>query len=82
MRYTWQYYDLVLLGIVAAMATGAVVGLATPIATTASVTATSLVAVGLIGHALFVNGPVDEVDDLTDEVEPEEVPVAPQALAD
>ncbi|WP_227134079.1 hypothetical protein [Halorubellus salinus] len=82
MDYQWQYYDLVLLGIVVAMGVGAVVGFATPVAPTTSVTATSLVAVGLIGHGLFVNGPVDDVDDLTDEVEPEEVPVAPQALAD
>ncbi|WP_323677530.1 hypothetical protein [Halorubellus sp. PRR65] len=82
MDYTWQYYDLVLLGIVAAMAAGVLVGFATPIAPTTSVTATSLVAVGIMGHGLFVRGPVDDVDDLTDEVEPEEVPVAPQALAD
>jgi hypothetical protein len=82
MGYTWQYYDLVLLGIVAAMLVGVVVGFTTPVAPTTSVTLTSLVAVGFIGHGLFVNGPVDDVDDLTDEVEPEEVPVAPQALAD
>ncbi|MFC6952480.1 hypothetical protein [Halorubellus litoreus] len=82
MDYQWQYYDLVLLGIVAAMATGVVVGVATPVAATTSVTATSLVAVGIMGHGLFVRGPVDSVDDLTDEVEPEEVPVAPGALAD
>jgi len=34
-----------------------------------SVPVLALVAVALIGYGLFVNGPVDEVDDLAEEVE-------------
>jgi len=36
---------------------------------TTSVPALALVAVAFIGHGLFVNGPVDEVDDLAEEVD-------------
>lgn len=69
MGYTWQYYDLVLLGVVVSVGTGVGVGLLTPIAMTTSATLLALVAVAIIGHGLFVNGPVDDPDDLTDEVE-------------
>jgi hypothetical protein len=69
MGYTWQYYDLVLLGIVASLAAGAAVGAFTPVAVTTSTLAFGLVAVALIGHGMFVNGPVDDPEDLTEEVE-------------
>ena len=69
MGYTWQYYDLVLLGVFLSMASGVVVGLLTAVATTTAVTAFGLLAVAIIGHGLFVNGPVDSADDLADPVE-------------
>ncbi|MFD1514255.1 hypothetical protein [Halomarina rubra] len=69
MGYTWQYYDLVLLGVFASMATGFVVGTLTTVATTTSVTVCGLFAVAIIGHGLFVNGPVDAPEDLADPVE-------------
>jgi len=69
MAYTWQYYDLVLLGILTSLVAGAVIGLFTPVALTTAVPALALVAVVLIGHGLFVNGPVDDVADLTDDVD-------------
>jgi len=69
MGYTWQYYDLLLLGVVASMGAGAAVAALTSIAATTSVLVAGLVAIALIGHGLFVNGPVDGTDDLTDEVE-------------
>lgn len=69
MEFTWQYYDLVLAGVFLSMASGGLVGLLTPIAPTTSVLAFSAVAAVLIGHGLFVNGPVDEPSDLTDEVD-------------
>ncbi|WP_436906730.1 hypothetical protein [Halosimplex marinum] len=69
MGYTWQYYDLVLLGVVASMGAGVAVAALTSVAATTSVFAAGLVAVALIGHGLFVNGPVDGADDLTDEVD-------------
>jgi hypothetical protein len=69
MGYTWQYYDLVLFGVFCSMATGAVVGVLTPVATTTAVTAFGLLAVVIIGHGLFVRGPVDDPEDLADPVE-------------
>ncbi|APX97666.1 hypothetical protein [Natronorubrum daqingense] len=74
MDYTLQYYDLVLVCIAASLGLGAVIGYATPVALELSVAALGLVSLGFIVHALFVNGPVDEVADLTEEVEPEAVP--------
>jgi hypothetical protein len=69
MGYTWQYYDLVLLGVFASMGAGAAIAVLTSVAATTSVLAAGFVAVALIGHGLFVNGPVDDADDLTDEVD-------------
>lgn len=68
------YYDIVLLAIAVSVGVGAGVGVVTPVSLPLAVGLFSLVAVGLIGHALFINGPVDEPEDLTEEVEPEEVP--------
>jgi len=63
------YYDLILgliplslLGITAAMS-------AIGVSVTAAVPLAATVPVALIGHALFVNGPVDGVDDLAEAVE-------------
>jgi hypothetical protein len=69
MAYTWQYYDLVLFGIVSSMAAGAGLGTFTDLGLSVTVPVFALVAVAFIGHGLFVNGPVDAPDDLTDEVE-------------
>ena len=69
MSYTWQYYDLVLLGVLLSMASGFVVGQVTAVASTTAVTAFGLLAVVIIGHGLFVNGPVDSAEDLADPVE-------------
>ena len=69
MEYTVQYYDLVLVAIVATMGAGAVVGALTSLALPTAVTAAGLVAALVIAHGLFVNGPVDDPGDLTDEVD-------------
>ncbi|WP_436923618.1 hypothetical protein [Halosimplex amylolyticum] len=69
MEYTWQYYDLVLLGVFASVATGFAVGALTGVSPTTSTLGFGLVAVGFIGHGLFVNGPVDDPGDLADEVD-------------
>ena len=84
MAYSLQYYDLVLVCIAGSLAAGGLLGVVTPIALEVSVPILGLVAIGFIGHALFVNGPVDEVDDLTEEVELEEVPqvMSPLETAD
>lgn len=67
--YTVRYYDLLLFGVFASMALGAVVGLLTAVAVPTAVTVASLLAIALIGHGLFVNGPVDDPSDLADEVD-------------
>ena len=69
MEYTWQYYDLVLGAILLTMVGGVGIGVATDIATPTAVTGAGFVAAALIGHGLFVNGPVDDAGDLTDEVD-------------
>ena len=74
MGYTVHYYDLVLLCIAGSLGLGALVGYATPIALEISIVALGLVAIGFILHALFVNGPVDGPEDLTEEVPVEDVP--------
>lgn len=74
MGYSLHYYDLVLLAIAASLGVGVAIGLMTPIAVTTAAVAFGLLAVILVGHALFINGSVDEVTDLADEIDPEEVP--------
>ncbi|WP_135829117.1 hypothetical protein [Halorussus halobius] len=69
MEYTVQYYDLVLGAILVTMSLGAGVGLLTSVGLPTAVTASGLVAVAVIGHGLFVNGPVDAPEDLADEVD-------------
>lgn len=58
-----RYYDLVLGLIPLTFVSIAVVLVAAGLATTTAVTGGSLVSVGLVGHAMFVNGPVDGVDE-------------------
>lgn len=74
MGYPLHYYDLVLLAIISSIGAGIGVGFVTSFSMTLAVTLFGVVACAFIGHALFVNGPVDDVDDLTEEVEPEKVP--------
>ena len=74
MAYSLQYYDLVLLCIIASLVFGALIGVTTAVAFEVAVPLFGLVAIAFVAHALFVNGPVDEVEDLTEEVEVEEVP--------
>jgi hypothetical protein len=67
MEYTVQYDDLVLLAIFATMGLG--VGVLTPLALPTAVTVAGVAAALLIAHGLFVKGPVDGPEDLTDEVD-------------
>ncbi|MFC7131004.1 hypothetical protein [Haloferax chudinovii] len=69
MGYTWQYYDLVLLGILGSLLAGVVVGQLTPMEPQTTLVGFSALAAVVMAHGLFVNGPVDEPTDLTDEVE-------------
>lgn len=75
MSYPVQYYDLVLLAIAGSVVAGVIVGLLTSISLTVAVPTLSVVALTIMLHALFVNGPVEELDDLADRVDPHEMPV-------
>lgn len=79
MGYDWQYYDLVLLAIAASLGTGGLVGLLTPVDPSTAVVGFGVVAMLLTGHALFINGPVEQPSDLTETVDSEELPGAPLA---
>ena len=68
MDYTLQYYDLVLGGVLASLLLGVAVGWLTPYSIAATVPIFALVAVAIIGHGLFVNGPVERTADLREEV--------------
>lgn len=74
MGYSLHYYDIVLLCIIVSLVAGAVLGTATAVAFEVAVPLFGLVAIAFVVHALFVNGPVDDVEDLTEEVELEDVP--------
>jgi hypothetical protein len=69
MSYTLQYYDLVLVAIVSSVIAGGAVGYLTTVPMPIAIVGLGSVAVALIGHALFVNGPVDDLEELTDEVD-------------
>ncbi len=81
---TLHYYDLVLLAIAASLGTGVLVGYATPVPLPLAILGLGVVAIAFIGHALFVNGPVDDTEDLAEEVALEEVPqvLSPTESAD
>jgi len=72
--YTLQYYDLVLSAIGASLGLGVLVGYVTSIPSPAAIVGFGGVAIAFIVHALFINGPVDDTEDLTEEVAIEEVP--------
>ena len=72
--YSLHYYDLVLCCIAASLGLGAAIGYATSVPIETSIAVLGLVAIGFIAHALFVNGPVDRPEELTEEIDLEEVP--------
>lgn len=74
MASTWCYYDVMLLGIVASLVVGTGDGFATLVSLTVAVAVFGLLAIALIGHGLFVNVPIDEFEDDTEEVQVEEIP--------
>ncbi len=69
MGYTWKYYDLVLIGVGLSMLLGGTIGLLTSLSVRIAVSVAGLVAILIMAHGMFVNGPVDEPEDLTEEVE-------------
>lgn len=69
MLFTLQYYDLVLLGVIVPTLAGLAIGSLTPVAMVVSVLSLGGVSIAVMAYALFVNGPIDEVEDLSREVE-------------
>lgn len=69
MSYSWQYYDVLLLAIAVSLGVGAVVGSVTAVSLPLAAAVSGAVGVGLIGHGLFVNGPVDSPADLAEPVD-------------
>jgi hypothetical protein len=68
----------VLAGIVVAIGLGGLVGACTWIQMPFAMAGLGPVSIGVVGRASFVNRPIDNVDDLTQEVE--EGPVPPEKL--
>ena len=69
MGYTWKYYDLVLIGVGLSMLIGGSIGVLTSLSVRLTVSVAGLVALLIMGHGMFVNGPVDEPEDFKEEVE-------------
>jgi len=67
--YTVQYYDLVLGAVGGSLLAGLGIGVVTTLPVALTLAAAGLVAMAAIYHGLFVNGPVDGVDDLSQEAE-------------
>ena len=78
MAYQLQYYDLVLTGIIAAIGLGGLIGAVTWVAMPLAIAGLGAVSIGIMGHAMFVNGPIDDLDDLAEDVE--EGPVSSERL--
>jgi hypothetical protein len=75
MDLTVQYYDLVLVAIILALAAGGAIGALTSVSMPLAIVALGAVSIAVMGHAMFVRGPVDEFQDLTEEVDIENASV-------
>lgn len=69
MSYTIQYYDLVLIAVIVPVLVGFGLGSFTALALPVAIVGLGAVSVAVMFYALFVNGPVDQVEDLTEEVD-------------
>jgi len=67
--YSIQYYDVVLVGVLASLLAGLAVGWLTALPVTATVPLFAVIGALIIGHGLFVNGPVERPGDLRERVE-------------
>ena len=69
MVYTLQYYDLVLIAVITPVLLGIGLGSFTELAMPVSIIGLGAVSMAVMFYAMFINGPVEEVQDLTNEVE-------------
>ena len=75
MTYSLQCYDLVLAGIVVAIGLGGLIGAFIWIQMPFAMAGLGVVSIGLIGPAMFFNGPIADVDDIAELVEEGPVPL-------
>jgi hypothetical protein len=69
MSYTVQYYDLVLIAVIVPVLIGFGLGSFTELALPVAILGLGGVSIAVMCYALFVNGPVDQVEDLSEEVD-------------
>lgn len=69
MLYSLHYYDLMLIGVIVPLLAGLAIGYASSIPLIVAVPVLGGLSILVMIYALFVNGPVDEVEDLGEEVE-------------
>lgn len=69
MVYTVQYYDLVLVAVITPLLLGIALGSFTQLSMPVAIIGPGLVSIAVMIYALFINGPVEELEDLTEEVE-------------
>ncbi|SEW21649.1 hypothetical protein [Natrinema salifodinae] len=74
MGVTIQYYDLVLLGILVSLLLGVVVSYVTGLSTALTVPAAAVLGIALIYHTLFLRGPVNSTEDLSEEAREIDLP--------
>lgn len=74
MTVSLHYYDLVIVAIAASMIAGVAIGLLTAVPIMIAVALFGLVAIAIVAHALFLNGPIQQPGDLTEPIEPQEIP--------
>ncbi|RZH69682.1 hypothetical protein ELS17_04935 [Natrinema altunense] len=80
MGYAIHDSDLVLICLAVSLENGAVVGYATPVLFPAAAVVLGPVSIALIGHALFVNGRVDDTADLSGEIVLQKMPAVPSPM--
>lgn len=74
MRVSIQYYDLVLLGILCSLLLGVAISYVTAVTTALTVPAAAIIGIALIYHTIFLRGPVNSTDELTEEAHEIELP--------
>jgi hypothetical protein len=67
--YAWKYYALVPIGVGLSVLLGGAVGVVPALSVRLTVSVAGLVAFLVMGHGMFVNGPVNSPEDLEEEVE-------------
>ena len=69
MAFTIQYYDLVLVAVITPLLLGIALGSFTTLSMPMAIIGLGLVSIAVMIYAMFVNGPVEELQDLTEEVD-------------